>query len=182
MKVANLISVVRENVDYLVYIWFEQIKDSAHFKKLNVLTNSKLINKGEIIFEELVLWLEQENNLERIEKLGYSYYTENFSLDEAIESVFIAKSISINFLLVDNPITNRESSIETISILNEYFDQFIFHLTNGFTTGIYNKLKEDEKYSDDELLQLFHLSSIDASSNFLINDIFSKGFNSGILK
>jgi hypothetical protein len=164
-KIAELI---RNEINNLTAKWAEEIKKSEYMDHYANLDKEELFRRGEILYLNMVSWLEEGASNVEIEGyfqgVGIERIKEGFSLTEIIYAIYLLKIILIDFLAVNKELissTDISGAFEMNTILNNYFDLGIFFVTRGYSQELFSRIEQTKKFSKDELNKIISKSALE---------------------
>ncbi len=168
MITKQISELIRNEINSLTARWAQEIKKSEYMDHYASLDEEELFRRGEILYLNLVSWLEEGASNVEIEGyfqgIGIERIKEGFSLTEINYAIYLLKVILIDFLSENKELISSRSTsdaFEMNAILNNYFDLGIFFVTRGYSQELFSRIEQTNKFSKEELNKIISKSALE---------------------
>lgn len=168
MITSKLSEIIRTEINNLTAKWAGDIKKSEYMDRYSKLDDEELFQRGEVLYLNLISWLEEGASNVEIEGyfsgIGIERIKEGFSLTEVNYAIYLLKVILFDFLATNKNVissTSTQDSFEINAILNNYFDLGIFFVTRGYSQELFSRIESSNKFSKDELNSIISKSALE---------------------
>ena len=168
MITNELAASIKKEISSLTSKWAEEIKKSEYMDKYKNLDADELLGRGEILYLNMISWLEEGASNVEIEGyfqgIGVERIKEGFSLTEINYAIYLLKVILNDYLATNKDLissTDSSTAFEINAILNNYFDLGIFFVTRGYSQELFSRIERTNKFSKEELNQIISKSALE---------------------
>ncbi len=158
MVYESLISISEKYHRQMAEAWFEEVKKNGYLKTYNSLSDEQLLERGKILFENFLKWLETGADNSEIRNyfvnLGKERCLEGFPLSEVSYALYLEKKVLWNFIAFKDKTNGKLTPtdvVEFTSVISGYFDMGEFFIARGYSETVANNLIESGKFTEDEL-------------------------------
>ena len=185
-----LSQLVKDNTETLAKTYFNEVKKTDYMRTYNARKEDEVIERGKMVFENLHKWLESGAKNDEIEKyfveIGRERFKEGFPLIEVKYALYLTKKVFWSFVIWKKEFTeqlNTESAIETMTVLNNYFDIGNFFIIRGYLSELFEHLGEAEHYSKEELQKYLIRGDLHEESIKKIREkMYGEGLSIGLIR
>jgi hypothetical protein len=168
MITNKLAAIIKNDINSLTEKWAKEIKKSEYMDNYRNLDNEELFRRGEILYLNLISWLEEGASNVEIEGyfqgIGIERINEGFSLTEINYAIYLLKVILIDSIAINKELisaTDTSDAFEINAILNNYFDLGIFFVTRGYSQELFMRIERSDKFSKEELNKIISKSALE---------------------
>jgi len=177
MLTDKLSKSLKSDLEQLLSEWTQEIKNSEYMISYQKLSDKDLVERGKIVLQNFVLWLENGADNKAIsiyfEEVGAARLKEEIPLTDIVIALFLTKKILRNYLrsLSFLKKANTDTVFECNNLLSTFFDLGNFFISKGYTQKLYESLNELKKLSSDEFDAVLKNSFLQ-DDDFYSDDIF----------
>lgn len=185
-----LSQLVKDNTRKLAETYFNEVKKTEYMKTYQARSDDEVISRGEKVFLNLHKWLESGANNDEIEKyfvnIGKERFKEGFPLIEVKYALYLTKKVFWSFIIWKKEFTGKldtEGAIETMTVLNNYFDIGNFFIIRGYLSEMFSHLDESDKLSKRELKKyLIKGEMYEESIKKIREKMYGEGLSIGLIR
>ncbi len=179
MVYESLISITEQYHLQMAQAWFEEVRKSDYLQTYNALSDPQLLERGKILFENFLKWLQTGADNSEIKKyfveLGKERCKEGFPLSEVNYALYLEKKVLWNFIAFKDKTQGRltpSDVIEFTSVISGYFDMGEFFIIRGFSEAFAQELIKSGKFPEDKLSEFLNGMLIKEANAKLPEDIY----------
>lgn len=168
MITNELAAIIKNEINSFTAKWAEEIKKSEYMDHYRNLDGDELFRRGEILYLNLISWLEDGASNVEIEGyfqgIGIERIKEGFSLTEINYAIYLLKVILNDYLVSNKDLissTDSTNAFEINSILNNYFDLGIFFVTRGYSQELFSRIERTNKFSKEQLNKIISKGALE---------------------
>ncbi len=189
MVYESLIAIVEQNRKAMAESWFEEIKKSEYLKSYNILSDPQLFERGKVLFENLLKWLQKGADEKFIQKyfenVGSERAKEGFPLSEVNYALFLEKKVLWSFIAfkdeIQGPLTPSDA-VEFMSVLSSYFDMGEFNIIRGYIRELTEQLIQSGKFSSSQLESFLKGALIKEQEKIIPSDLYIEALDINLLR
>lgn len=190
MVYESLIAIVEGHLDNLTETWAQEVKRSEYLTTYKSLDDKELYNRGMILFSNLLNWLlkgaSNEDAANYFKEIGEKRIKEGVPLTEVYYALYLEKKVLWSFVAWKDEVSGvikAADAIEFMTVINNYFDLGDFYIIKGYLKEMYKHLQETNKFSNEELEQIFTGGALYQDSVKQIKEkMYSEGLSIGLIR
>jgi len=190
MVYESLIAILEKNLDRLTETWVKEVNNSQYLETYNNLADEELFNRGNILFSNLQDWLmkgaSNDEAAKYFQEIGRQRIDEGFPITEVYYALYLEKKVLWSYVAEKDEVTGvlkAQDAIEFMTVINNYFDLGNFYIIRGYMHELYAHLTESEKFTKEELEEIFTKGALYQESIKKIREqMYGEGLSIGMIR